>query len=227
MPEPMPTKELAELQYLLLSILNNCHECERKINFTEQAKEAWIKEYYQRLTLRNGNGLLAVVTNRGEAQVRRLALLFTLLDSEVETSLKHLDQAMTAWKYCLDSASYIFKGQAQDSVARKITKALQGKGSLTGTEIRDLFSRNVKKDRIEKAIQELVTSDTAEMVSEPTKGRPLNILKIKYPYDKNDINDKRSDFEVSEGLKSFKSFKSYRDLEKNDGLGCSDFPDEM
>ena len=76
-----------------------------------------------------------------------------------------------------------------------------------------MFSRNVKRGRIEKAIQELVASDTVEMISEPTKGRPLNILKTKYPYDKSDKNDKRSDFEVSEGLKSFKSFKSLKDSE--------------
>ncbi|MGB9500151.1 MAG: hypothetical protein ACKVE4_10490 [Dissulfuribacterales bacterium] len=181
LPEPMPSKELAELQCLLLIVLKKCHKDEKEIVFTEQAKAAWVAEYYRKLTSRNGNGLLGVVLNRGEAQVRRLALLFTLLDGESSTSLKHLDQAMTAWQYCEDSACYIFKGQAQDNVARKISRALQDRRQLTGTEIRDLFSRNVKKDRIEKAIQELITSDTAEMVSEPTRGRPLNILKIKYP----------------------------------------------
>jgi len=232
LPEPMPTKELAELQYSLLSIFNKCHECKREITFTKQAQEAWIKRYYRELSSRNGNGLLGVVLSRGEAQVRRLALLFTLLDGENKTSLEHLNQAMAAWQYCEDSACYIFKGQAQDSVTRKIAQALQEKEQLTGTEIRDLFSRNVKKDRIEKAIEELVTSDTAEMVSEPTKGRPLNILKIKYSYDKSDINDKRSEREVGEGLKSFKSFKSLRDPEnktydfEDSGAFCSDV-DEM
>jgi len=232
LPEPMPAQELAELQYLLLSILNKCRECEREIAFSKQAQEAWVDEYYQHLTSQNGNGLLGVVLNRGEAQVRRLALLFTLLDDENETSLKHLDQAMTAWKYCEDSAAYIFKGQAQDSVAKKIAKALQDKGQLTGTEIRDLFSRNVKKDRIEKAIEELVTSDTAEMVSEPTGGRPLNILKRKYPNDKNDINDKRCEIEVKKGLKSFKSLrdsdKKPDEQETEDlGAGCSDRDEDV
>lgn len=192
MPEPMPAKELAELQYLLLSILNKCHECEREISFTEQAKEAWVYEYYQRLISRNGNGLLGVVLNRSEAQVRRLALLFTLLDGENQTSLEHLNQAMAAWKYCEDSACYIFKGQAQDNVARKISQALQVTGRLTGTEIRDLFSRHIKKDRIEKAIEELVANDTAKMISESTGGRPLQVLKIKHSSDKSDKSDKRS-----------------------------------
>jgi hypothetical protein len=232
MPEPMPTKELAELQYRLLSILNFCHEREREITFDEQAKEAWVYEYYQKLSSRPENGLLGVILNRSEAQVRRQALLFTLLDGESKTGLKHLDQAMAAWQYCEDSACYIFKGQAQDSVARKISQALQEKGSLTGTEIRDLFSRNVKKDRIEKAIQELVTSDTAEMVSEPTGGRPLNILKRKYPNDKNDINDKRCEIEVKKGLKSFKSLrdsdKKPDEQETEDlGAGCSDRDEDV
>jgi hypothetical protein len=235
LPEPMPTKELAEIQYLLLSILNKCHEHEKEIPFTEQAQEAWVNKYYRQLTSQNETGLLGVVLSRSEAQVRRLALLFTLLDGEYETSLKHLDQAMTVWKYCEDSASYIFKGQAQDSVARKISQTLQEKGQLTGTEIRDLFSRNVKKDRIEKAIQELVTSDTAEMVLEPTKGRPLNILKMKCFNDINDINDKRSENGVDERLKSFKSFKSLRGSDKKPvgqefkdlGAGCSDVDEDI
>jgi putative DNA primase/helicase len=69
MPEPMPTKELAELQYRLLSILNFCHEREREITFDEQAKEAWVYEYYQKLSSRPENGLLGVILNRSEAQV--------------------------------------------------------------------------------------------------------------------------------------------------------------
>lgn len=193
MPEPMPSKELAKLQNLLLPILNKCHESEIKIPFTKQAQEAWIDEYYQRLTLQNENGLLGVILNRSEAQVRRLALLFTLLDGENKTSLEHLNQAMAAWQYCEDSAAYIFKGQAQDSVARKIVEVLREKGSLTSTEISNLFSRNIKSDRIQTAIEELVSSDAAEMVSEPTKGRPLQVLKIKHSYEKNEFNEKRFD----------------------------------
>lgn len=214
LPEPMPTKELAEIQHLLLSILKKCHECEREIIFTKQARTAWIDEYYPQLASQNGNGLLGVVLNRGEPQVRRLALLFTLLDGEHETALKHLDQAMAAWKYCKDSACYIFKGQAQDSVARKITKALQDKGQLTSTEISNLFSRNTKSDRLQKAIQELVANDTAELISEPTKGRPLQVLKYKYPYEKNEFNEKRSNDRADEELNSLISFNSLKDSEK-------------
>jgi len=137
-----------------------------------------------------------------------LALLLTLLDGQDSTDLKHLNQAMTAWKYCEDSACYIFKGQAQDPVARKITEALQEKGPLTSTEISNLFFRNLESDRLKKAIQELVASDMAEMVSEPTKGRPSKILKIKYS---NEKNEKRSDSRANERVNSFNSL---RDLEK-------------
>ena len=231
MPEPMPTKELAELQYRLLSILNFCHEREREITFDEQAKESWVYEYYQKLSSRPENGLLGVILNRSEAQVRRQALLFALLDGESKVGLKHLDQAMAAWQYCEDSACYIFKGQAQDSVTRKISQALQGKGSLTGTEIRDLFSRHVKKDRIQKAIEELIASDTVEMVSESTGGRPLQVLKQKRTSDK---SDKRFENGVSEGLLSHKSLMSLGDSEKKPGeqkfedlgAGCSDRDEE-
>jgi phage/plasmid primase-like uncharacterized protein len=232
LPEPMPAQELADIQYSLLSILNNCHEHERGIAFTEQAREAWIDEYYQRLSSQNEHGLLGVVLNRGEAQVRRLALLFTLLDGADRTSLKHLDQAMAAWKYCEDSACYIFKGQAQDNVSRKIVEALQKTGSLTSTEISNLFSRNIKSDRLQKAIQELVTSDMAEMVSEPTKGRPSKTLKIKHSYEINEINEIRSDNRADERVNSLNSL---RDLEKkpgeqefeDPGAGCSDVDENV
>ena len=230
LPEPMPSKELAELQYFLLSILNDCHKHEREISFTRQAREAWIDEYYQRLTSRNGNGLLSVVLSRSEAQVRRLALLFTLLDGEIETGLKHLGQAMTAWKYCEDSATYIFKGQAQDSVARKIIQALQKKGSLTSTEISNLFARHLKKERIENAINEILLSGTAELISKQSPGRPFKVLKLKHTGEISEISEIRSDDRTDKGLNSHNSLNSHRDFEKktdeqgfeDTGAYCSD-----
>jgi hypothetical protein len=228
-PEPMPTKELVGLQCLLLSILNKCHECKQAITFTEQAKEKWEDKYYQQLTSQNGNGLLGVILNRAEAQVRRLALLFTLLDGKDKTGLKHLNEAMAAWKYCKDSAVYIFKGQQKDHVARKITEELQKKGQLTGTEIRDLFSGHVKKDRIERAIEELVTFGTAELVSESTGGRPLKVLKIKHLGDKSDKSDKRVENGVGEGLMSHRDSEKKPDEQEFEdlGAGCSDTDEDV
>jgi hypothetical protein len=71
---------------------------------------------------------------------------------------------------------------------------------------------------------------TAEMVSEPTKGRPLQVLKIKRT---NEINEIRSDNRADARVNSLNSFNSYRDLEKkpddfeDTGAYCSDCDDDI
>jgi hypothetical protein len=68
----------------------------------EEAKKLWRKRYRDLTTGRPG--LLGAVTNRAEAQVTRLSLLYALLDCSPDIKKEHLEAALAVWDYCLASA---------------------------------------------------------------------------------------------------------------------------
>jgi hypothetical protein len=72
----------------------------------EAAAALWAKAY-ERLGADPG-GLLGGATNRGEAQVVRLSLLFAVLDCSSVIREAHLRAALAVWEYCGESARYAF-----------------------------------------------------------------------------------------------------------------------
>ena len=58
--------------------------------------------------------------------------------------MEHLNAALSVWRYCEASASYIFgvviSGRTEDVIAAALTQA--GETGMTRTEIRDLFGRH-------------------------------------------------------------------------------------
>ena len=66
-----------------------------RVKMTNEAASAWEKAYAYLSAERVG--LLGAVTARAEAQVIRLALIFTLLDSKDAIDTDHLDAAMAVW----------------------------------------------------------------------------------------------------------------------------------
>ena len=106
-------------------------------------------------------GMFGAVTSRAEAQVLRLACLYALTDttrvlsfSSYVVSASHLRSALEVWRYCRESARYIFGDSLGDSTADTILAALKASDehSLTRTEIRDLFGRNRSTNEINRAL---------------------------------------------------------------------------
>lgn len=101
-------------------------------------------------------GLAGDITNRAEAQVIRLACIYALLDQSAEIEPEHLGAALAVWRYCEDSARYIFQGAARTPLANRVlgalTKRLDG---MTRTEINDLLGGNYKASQIQEALDEL------------------------------------------------------------------------
>jgi hypothetical protein len=126
-------------------------------------------------TLSEGHpGLFGAVTSRAEAQVTRLALVYSLLDRSESIQLVHLEAALALWRYCADSARYIFGDALGDPVADGILSALRARGDegLSRTEIRDVFGRHRKADEVERALSILRRLGRARCVAEVTGGRP-------------------------------------------------------
>ena len=120
----------------------------------ESARELWDKLYKQ-LAHRRLSGMVAAVTDRAEAQVLRLSMLYALLDMKSIIEPKHLEAAMALWQYAEDSARWIFGNSTGDTLADKILAIVRQK-PVTTKEIHDLTNRHYTADRIQHALNKLL-----------------------------------------------------------------------
>lgn len=125
----------------------------REIRRGAAAGERWRAVYRD---LSEGRpGLLGSMTGRAEAQVMRLATLYALADGSSDIEVAHLDASLALWRYCLDSARYIFGDSLGNPVADDILVALQAAGAsgVSRTEMsREVFGRNRSAREISRAI---------------------------------------------------------------------------
>jgi hypothetical protein len=142
---------------------------------SEDAQVIWRKVYHD---LSEGQpGMFGAVTSRGEAQVVRLLCLYALLDKSATIEAEHMAAAIAPWRYCEDSARYIFGDQLGDPVADAILAALKeaGDGGLTRTEISNLCGRNRSAARIAAALGILQERGLIASRKEQTQGRPVEV----------------------------------------------------
>jgi hypothetical protein len=100
-------------------------------------------------------GMLGAMTARAEAQVMRLACLYAIEDMSSVVGLPHLQAALEVWRFCFDSAAYVFGDSLGDPMADEILRALRTAGSegLSRSEIlRDVFARNRAASQVSRAL---------------------------------------------------------------------------
>jgi hypothetical protein len=135
------------------------------------ARELWHDRYPVLSQLRPG--LRGAATSRAEAQVLRLSAIYAALDSTSIIGLSHLQAALAVWDYCYDSASLLFGMSTGDPIADRIREAIEAAGDgLSKSKITRLFHGHVERDRIEAALETLVTLGAVNLRNQPTGGRP-------------------------------------------------------
>src|SRR5437762_3189358 len=82
------------------------------------AKTLW-REAYPDLS-EGKPGMLGAITGRAEAQVMRLSAIYALLDKSRLIRPEHHRAALAVWKYCEESACWIFGTNTGDRNADKI-----------------------------------------------------------------------------------------------------------
>ena len=146
-----------------------------EVPFDAEARSLWCDDLYARLT-KGGPGLLGAITNRAEAQVRRLALLYALLDFKEAVGLTHLLAAVALWEFSERSARWAFGESTGDRLADEVLDGLlaSGERGLSATEISGLFGRNVPARRLKEAVAVLLDAGNAraEKVATGRPGRP-------------------------------------------------------
>jgi uncharacterized protein DUF3987 len=165
----------ANLNHLLprlrkaLDFAGSCHDPIRR----DAAADAVWAEWYNALP-DDADGMRGAVTARAEAQALRLSLVYAVMDQSPTIRRDHVEAALALWDYCEASARYIFGRSTGDRIAEKID-ALLLERERTRDELHECFQHNVRTDRIDGAIEVLVTAGRAAVRQESTGGRPRTI----------------------------------------------------
>jgi hypothetical protein len=137
----------------------------------DDARRDW-EEIYRELTA-DKPGLVGAMLARAEAHVARLSMLYALLDHSAVIKAEHLAAAVAFWEYSERSVRHIFGDSLGDDVADEILRQLRAcPAGMTRTQIMGSFGRNVRSERIGRALGLLLQHHLVRFEHEDTGGRP-------------------------------------------------------
>jgi hypothetical protein len=145
----------------------------RRMTRSEEAR-AWWRQIYPTLTEERA-GLFGAITARAEAHVLRLSMVYALLGKTATITPEHLDAAYAVWRYCDDSARYIFGDLLGDPLADELLRMLRAAGSqgLTWTEIYRALGCHISSARISTVLARLQWDQLARCQQESPQGRQV------------------------------------------------------
>jgi hypothetical protein len=140
-----------------------------------QATESLWEECYPDLSQARP-GLFGAATSRAEAQVLRLSAVYAALDRSSLITVAHLEAALAVWEYCSATASELFGTSTGDVTADRIKLAIEeSKEGLSRKQIRGLFHGHVSSDRIEAALEQLISIGVLTHHLQPGRGRHASV----------------------------------------------------
>jgi hypothetical protein len=167
-------KELSALTVQLQSAVNFAGGVGR-VEFSPNAGSFWDEQYPVLTT--ELPGLVGVATSRAEAQVLRIALIYALMDKSAQIRKKHLQAALGVWRYCLDSAQFIFDRSRVVTPELKLEERIldllrkSATNGVTRTEISAALNNHYDANAIGAALSELREDGIAYSQKEKTGGR--------------------------------------------------------
>jgi len=125
------------------------------VSMTDSAR-MWWNENYSRLENDSTEDLAGKMTSRGPAHIRRIAMLYALLDGKDTVTREHFQAAKKLWNYCDASAVFIFSGYTAEQ--HQILEWLDSRGGqATYNQVRDeLYYRNKPVAEIRAELAQLV-----------------------------------------------------------------------
>jgi hypothetical protein len=137
----------------------------------DNAAEALWEQRYPALSQAHP-GLFGSATNRAEAQVLRLSAIYAALDWSPTITVPHLEAALAVWHYCSASARDLFGTSTGDPIADRIKTAIDASDNgLSRQQIRTLFQGHVSSDRIQVALEQLLSLGVLSHHLAPGQGR--------------------------------------------------------
>lgn len=145
------------------------------VSWTDSAAARWRAEYPILRLPDTTDERMQTLLQRGAPMVRRVAMLYALLDGSGEVDVPHLEAALAVWEFATATWRTVFSDvDHRSSLARKLSAALEDAGAdgLTRTEIRRAVGSNaIRKDVIDSALGELERVGSAQCVRSGTVGR--------------------------------------------------------
>jgi Bifunctional DNA primase/polymerase, N-terminal/Protein of unknown function (DUF3987) len=146
--------------------------------WTQESASLW-QQVYPQLTSGKGGGLFEDITARAAPQVIRIMMIYACLDQSSTFKVEHLRASLEVWRYCEDSARYIFGDAIGDANANKIlAKLAASPQGVSESDISNLFGRNIPASELHRALTVLEQSGQAMRSLIPTAGRPTTIWRI-------------------------------------------------
>jgi hypothetical protein len=131
---------LTDLQDRLASVITTAR-MRTKLQRDGLARDLW-HHVYPELS-RERPGVLGLVTNRAEAQVLRMSILYTLLDESDTICEQHLQSALAFWDYAYRSCAWIFGESVGNADADELLAALRRQPEgMSQSEISGFFGKN-------------------------------------------------------------------------------------
>jgi hypothetical protein len=148
-----------------------------RVQFDTESSRAW-ESAYDVLT-EGAEGIFGSMTARAEAQVVRLASLYSLLDSSDTIRLPHLKAAQEIWAYCEDSVRCIFGNALGDETADTILRMLKNAPEgMTQTAINRAFHSHKPSSELERALALLQKHHKVDAEKRETGGGPAVLWRL-------------------------------------------------
>jgi len=121
-------------------------------------------------------GIWGAVTARAPQIVLRLANIIAVINGAREISEEHLDAAYECWRYCDESARYVFGDRLDDPLAARVMQELRSAApqGLTRSQLHRLFlNHGGGREKLDAALLWLAHSGIAHCEKIQTQGRPV------------------------------------------------------
>lgn len=121
-------------------------------------------------------GMVGAITARGAPQVRRLAVIYAVLDrrpnQKVVVTGDHLRAALAIWRYAADTAALLFGSALGDPTADALLVQLRAASDgMSRKELHDAFGRHLTATELDRALDALAGQALARSERRPTAGR--------------------------------------------------------
>lgn len=150
-----------------------------EIGFSEQASELWA-DCYPGLN-QPVPGVFGSAVSRAPAHVRRVAVIYALLDCADKVDVCHLKAALAVWRYCYASAEFLFGGLSQK--ARDVFERLRSAypAEMSKTDLFKEFRNNISAGELAKSLDELRKAGMAASRREQNHGAPSELWRACEP----------------------------------------------
>jgi hypothetical protein len=170
----VPAHELKLITQQLRQALDWAATTDITLRRAQAAESLWEQCYPDLSQARPG--LFGAATSRAEAQVLRLSAVYAALDRSMLITVAHLEAALAVWEYCSATASELFGTSTGDVTADRIKVAIEeSEQGLSRGQIRRLFHGHISSDKIEAALEQLVSLGILTNHLQQGRGRPASV----------------------------------------------------